>query len=323
MANKDVTLLQSNALTESRYNFSKIEKNCLYKIIQKIRHDYIEHPTTSTIEGYCNLRVFLPEDVLGCISGNTHKKEAHDALVSLRKRDVEIHFEDGGWINTGFINWCKYRPKMNGYEVEVSSEIMPYLVELARQYTSYRLTVAMALKSVYSQRFYELCCQYRNNIETDGIAGFHKTHKQLRELFCLENKYPKIPDFNSRVIKQAQTEIKAFYDSGQCDLWFDVKTKGRGYEQSYDFKIYTREQSERQKMAFDDIRKKWAYIHGRMSATFKHDKKFVERTMKALDYNPNLIEPVFHKIQKLEQQFRAEDLARLLRWVLEEDFGLS
>ena len=142
-------------------------------------------------------------------------------------------------------------------------------------------------------------------------------------MFCLEDKYSQNQDFNRKVIQKAQEELKAFYDSKDCDLWFDYIVKGRGKNQSYDFKIYTREQSGRQKIAFDDTRKKWAYIHGRMTATFKRDKKFVERTMKGLDFNPNLIEPVFIKIQKLEQQYRGQDFAKLLRWVLAEDFGLN
>ena len=322
MTNKNVTLVQANALTESRYDFSKIEKNCIYKIIEKVRHDYIESPTTETVEGFQNLHVTFGNEVVRDISGKDTKL-GHTALVGLRKRDVEISKPNGGWLNIGFINWSEYNPTTELYTVEVSYKILPYLVELARQYTSYSLTVAMALKSVYSQRFYELCCQYRNNVEKDGYPGFHKTQEQLRQMFCLEDKYQQNQDFNRKVIKKAQEEIKAFYDSGQCDLWFDVLTKGKGKAQSYDFKIYTREQSERQKMAFDDTRKKWTYIHSRMSATFKRDKKYVDRTMKALDYNPDLIEPVFHKIQKLEQQFRAEDLAKLLRWFLKEDFELA
>ena len=34
---KNTTLSQANALTESRYDFSKMEKNCIYKIIEKVR----------------------------------------------------------------------------------------------------------------------------------------------------------------------------------------------------------------------------------------------------------------------------------------------
>lgn len=320
---KNTTLSQANALTESRYDFSKMEKNCIYKIIEKVRHDYVEKPTTETAEGFQNLHVTFPASILGDIADKDHRKDAHNALVGLRKRDVEINRPDGGWFNTGFINWCEFDAVRATYTVEVSFKIMPYLVELAEQYTSYSITVAMALKSVYSQRFYELCCQYRNNIEKDGYAGFHKTQEQLRQMFCLEDKYSQNQDFNRKVIQKAQSELKAAYDTKDCDLWFDYIIKGRGKNQAYDFKIYTREQSEKQKIAFDDTRKKWAYIHGRMTATFKRDKKFVERTMKGLDFNPNLIEPLFNKIQKLEQQYRGQDFAKLLRWVLAEDFGLN
>lgn len=322
MSKQEITLSQANALTESRYDFTKIEKNCMFMIIEKVRRDYIEKPTSEN-NRFDNLHVKFPASVLGDITDKYHKKEAHEALTNLRKRDVEMNYANGSWTNTGFINWCKFHADQNTYEVEVSSEIMPFLVELAKRYTSYSLTVAMALKSVYSQRFYELCCQYRNNIEIDGLPGFHKTQEQLRQMFCLEDKYPKAPDFNTYVVRKAKDEIKSFYDANQCDLWFDYNIKGRGKNQSYDFKIYTRESSEAQKVKVDDLRKKWMYIQGRMSATFKRDKKFVERTMKALDFNPKLIEPVFAKVLKLESQFKAEELAKILRWVLREDFDLQ
>ena len=316
-------IVQSNALTESRYDFTKIEKNCIYKIIEKVRHDYVENPNADMVEEFDNMKVTFTSAVLGDITDSNHTRDAHDALVGLRKRDIDMVNSDGSWANVGLINWSKFNAKTKTYTVEVSSMIMPHLVELARQYTSYSITVAMALKSVYSQRFYELCCQYRNNIEVDGYAGFHKTQEQLRKMFCLEDKYLQNQDFNRNIIKKAQKEIKAFFDAGQCDLWFDVTIKGRGKAQSYDFKIYTREQSERQKVVIADIRQKWFYINGRMKASFKRDPKFVERTMKALEMNPNLIEPVFNKVLKMEANFKDQDLSKMLRWILREDFNLS
>ena len=39
---KDIALCQDNVLTESRYNFNRIEKNCLYKIIEQVRNEYVE-----------------------------------------------------------------------------------------------------------------------------------------------------------------------------------------------------------------------------------------------------------------------------------------
>ena len=281
---KEVTLLQANVLTESRYNFSRIEKNCLYKIIEKVRLDYIEQPNTQTIEGYHDMIVYLNPSVLENITDKAHRKQAHDALVSLRKRDVEIHWEDGSWLNCGFVNWCEYDAKNRVYKVEVSKRIMPYLVDLARYYTTYSLTVAITLKSTYSQRFYELCCQYQNWVEKDGTPGFHKTQSQLREMFCLEDKYPLNADFNRNVINKAKDELKATYEAGQCDLYFDVNIKGRGKNMHYDFKIRTKEQSEAQKKAFEDIRQRWLYIQQELMAIYPKDPKFVQRIMKELDF---------------------------------------
>lgn len=319
---KDVTLVQDNVLTESRYNFNRIEKNCLYKIIEQVRNEYVEGSAKEN-GGFRNMYVHLASNVLEEIADKAHRKQAQEALVRLRKRDIEIWKEDGSWFDCGFINWCEYNAKTDTYLVEVSYRIMPYLVELAKQYTAYSLTIAIALKSIYSQRFYELCCQYRNRIEKDGIAGFHKTQQQLREMFCLEDKYPNSNDFNKRVIKKAKDELKASYDEKQCDLYFDVNIKGRGSEMCYDFKIHTREQSERQKQVFEDCRKKWIYIQQELLSIYKRDPKFVQRVMKQLDFNPNLIDPFLGKLMKVKQELKGADLAKLLRFILKEDFNLD
>lgn len=323
MSNDNTLLVQANALTESRYTFSKMEKNCIYKIIEKVRHDYIEHPTTATVEGFSNLQVTFPSPVLSDIADKDHRREAHEALVNLRKRDVEMQKPDGSWLNTGFINWCEFNAEKQTYTVEVSFKIMPYLVELARQYTSYSITVAMALKSVYSQRFYELCCQYRNNLEADGFPGFHKTQEQLRQMFCLEAKYEQNQDFNRKVILKARDEIKAMYDDNQCDLYFDVHIKGRGKSVTYDFKIITRQQSERQKELLKDAQRTWRDLNGKMLHLFPRDRKFVERTMTAVALDANLMATVPAKFAKLESKFKGAELAKIVRWVLKEDFGLD
>lgn len=141
-------------------------------------------------------------------------------------------------------------------------------------------------------------------------------------MFCLENKYKDNQDFNRRVVNKAQAELKSMYESKQCDLYFDVNIKGRGKYMCYDFKIYTREKTTQQQAAFDDIRKKWLYIQRQTSAIFKKDPKFVQRICKELDFNPNLIDPVFDKLQRLEGEYKGSELAKILRYVLKADFSL-
>lgn len=316
-----ITLCQSNVLTESRYNFSRIEKNCLYKIIEKVRHDYVEGSMQKDL--FENMYVNIGSSDLADITDEDHTKQAMDALRSLHRRTIDIEDAEGNWLLCGFINYAKKNAKTKTYEVEVSKEIMPYLVELARNFTAYSLTVAMALKGKYSQRFYELCCQYRNRIEKDGFAGFHKTQAQLREMFCLEDKYPLNPLFNQRVLESARKELKEMFDKGQCDLYFDVNIKGRGKKMCYDFKIITKDQEERQKLMYKEVRDKWVYIYGQLAVIFKKDPKYVERVSKTIEFKADLISPVFEKIQKLKREFSGADLAKLLRYILKEDFELQ
>ena len=317
----EITLCQSNMLTESRYSFSRIEKKCIYLVISKVRRDYVEGTMQKDL--FDNMRVEINASDLALIADESHTKHAKDALRALRHRDIEMEDEEGNWLNTGFITMAKYTAKTNKFLVEVSSEIMPHLVELARKFTAYSLTVAMTLKGKYSQRFYELCCQYRNRIEKDGFAGFHKTQQQLREMFCLEDTYPLNALFNQRVIESARTELKELYDNNQCDLYFDVNIKGRGKSMCYDFKIRTREGEQARQMEFEDARKKWAFIYGTLQALFRKDPKYVEKIAKQVEFHVELITPVFEKIQKLKNEYPSKDLAKLLRYILKEDFGLS
>ncbi|MBQ2457970.1 MAG: replication initiation protein [Bacteroidaceae bacterium] len=317
----EIILCQSNMLTESRYSFSRIEKKCIYLVINKVRQDYVEGTMQKDL--FDNMRVEINSSDLALIAGEDNTKHAKDALRALRHRDIEMEDEEGNWLNTGFITMAKYTAKTNTFLVEVSSEIMPHLVELARKFTAYNLTVAMTLKGKYSQRFYELCCQYRNRIEKDGYAGFHKTQQQLRDMFCIENKYAQNSLFNEYVIESARQELKEMYDNNQCDLYFDVNIKGRGKSMCYDFKIRTREGEEARKIKFEDTRKKWTFIYGTLQGLFGKDPKYVERIAKQTEFHAELITPIFEKIQKLKDEYPKKDLAKLLRYILKEDFGLK
>jgi plasmid replication initiation protein len=71
-------------------------------------------------------------------------------LKSLRLRSFEWDngldeaHEDYEWLEVGFINWSKI--KKGVAEVQISNVLMPFLVELSSQFTTYSLSVAMSLK---------------------------------------------------------------------------------------------------------------------------------------------------------------------------------
>lgn len=199
---------------------------------------------------------------------------------------------------------------------------MPYLVELARQYTTYSLTVAITLKSVYSQRFYELCCQYRNRIENDGLAGFHKTQQQLRTMFCLEDKYQTNKDFNKMLFNEHKQNSKPATTKAMRFVLWREHQRARFWNVLRFQNTHPRAKRTAETSLWR-LSEKWIYIQQELLSIYKRDPKFVQRVMKQLDFHPNLIDPVLGKLMKAKQELKGADLAKLLRFILKEDFNLD
>ena len=210
---RDIVLSQDNALTTARYKFDLIEKRALYSIIRNIRAQYIENENGRR-DLFDDLIITIHEEELKKCGDNTKMQNIYDALKRLRNRDIEINNEKM-WLSIGFVNYVKHIKNKSYFEVQVSKEVLPYYVELAQNFTSYSMTVAIALKSTFTQRFYELCCQYQNK------GFFFYAVNALREMFMLENKYPRSFDFKEWVLETPAKELKNLYDAGQCDLYFD------------------------------------------------------------------------------------------------------
>lgn len=310
---KHEIISQSNALTQSRYDFSPTEKNVLYRIIQKVRHDYIEG--TMQRDLWENFYVTINASDLAQIADEAHTKRAREALKKLRIRDIEMEDEEGNWFVCGFINYAQYDAKSKTYEVEVSKLIMPHLVELASCFTTYSLTVAISLKSKYSQRFYEFCCQYRNR------HAFFLDQSKLREMMKLGDKYTQNQDIKRKVIEVAYNELKEAYENKQSDLYFEFSIEGRGQNVRYNFKVMP--DNREQQIDFEETKKKIDYIYRKALAIFKKDPKFCDRLLKAITFKPDKVQPVFDKLTKLEKDYSGADLAKILRYILKEDFEIK
>ena len=317
MEKKNEIISQSNALTSSRYNFSPTEKNVIYHIIKKVRQDYIEG--TMQRDLWDNMYVTIDSSDLSRIADTDHTERARKALRDLRHKDIEIEDEEGNWLNVGFINYAKYKSKQKVYEIEVSKEIMPHLVELAKNFTSYSLTVAISLKSRYSQRFYEWAHQYLGK----NSGTFFLDIEDLCEMLKLGVGYKLKADIKRRVLDVAMKELKDLYDNGGCELWLEYYEQGRGAKTRFFFKIHTREEAAKQQEAIADLRKMSLYIYQANNRIFRKDPKFRERIQKAIEFDPKKIRPIFDKLTKLEKDVKVADLPALWRYILKNDFEIK
>ena len=214
--------------------------------------------------------------------------------------------------------------KTKTYEVEVSKEILPYLVDLSRKYfTTYNLCVAISLRHVSSQRFYELCNQYKNK------AGqrFFLNVDELRQMLLIVDKYESDYKMRVKVFDVAQKELKELYDKGECDLWFEYEPDegskvGKKYNR-YWFTIHTNESEKKQAESIKQTQQQALYIYKVALSVFKRDKKFCQRIYTYMNMNPDKVQPIFDKVTRLEKDYKGTDLAKILRYVINNDFEVK
>lgn len=312
---------QDNALTQSRRSLDMIEQRCLYQIIWKVRHDYVEKGDVQR-DLWENMHITLTPKQLGEVAGEKHRAAAYYSLRKLREKSVEVE-NDKEWFVVGLINYARFNRSTGLYEVEVSQLLMPYLVELANQFTAFQLSAVMAMKSKYSQRLFEICCQYR------GMQNkrFFLEIEHIRDILQLDNKYRLYTDLRMKVLDVAQKEIKELFDQNRCDLWFeyieDEETKKRKAYTRIWFQIHDKEGDAQREKDLKEMFHQQLWIQNFVAKTIKKDKKYLDRVKTALIRNPDLIKPIFDRLTRLEKDEEKASHAPLTRYILKTDYKIT
>ena len=125
----------------------------------------------------------------------------------------------------------------------MSPEVMPYLINLTKGFTKFNARTALSLKSKYTQKFYELCCEYSGDFRYQRANPDDRAFKKnvlpvhietLRRLFGIDDqidertgkikvkgKYANFTNFKRNVVSVAQEELYELYHSGNSEVWFD------------------------------------------------------------------------------------------------------
>lgn len=222
----DATLIQDNRITSARYELTLLEKRILYVLIKDIRNRYVSKKDVNTTL-FDDMVIHISSTSLLSQIKETNPKSVKNALRKLNSRVFECdngipeEHPDHEWLVVNFINYGKWK-RGGSIEFQVSREILPFFVELTQRFTEYSLVVAMSLKSKWSQRFYEICCQWKN------AGGTILSLEDLRKQFGLIDKYVKYNTLKKRVVDSAYTELKELYKKGESDVYFEYSELKNG-----------------------------------------------------------------------------------------------
>jgi plasmid replication initiation protein len=215
--NKTALIVKSNALIETSYRLTLIEQRVLLACISQVRRDEV-------LTDQIMYSVSAQEVSELCGSDpKTAYRDLKAAALKLKRREVRITQEANGkgrLKKTLIASWVQSITYSGGdgiVRLRFNHDILPYLSELNRCFTSYNLKNIVRMSSTYGVRIYELLVQWGEHGERDLSISW------LREALQLEGKYKEIGDFKRRVLDPAIKDLNK-----NSDLWVKVTQRKTG-----------------------------------------------------------------------------------------------
>jgi plasmid replication initiation protein len=215
---KNSLVVKSNALIETSYRLTTNEQRIVLACISQIRRD--EQITDQK-------KYSVSAQEISSLCGANIKTAYRDlkvAALKLKRREVRISQEANGYgkrkktLVTGWVQSIEYSDGDGVVSLRFNHDILPYLSELNKNFTSYKLKNVVKMSSSYGTRIYELLVQW------GGLEEREISMEKLRKILLLEDKYKPISNFKARVLAPA---IKDINENSDLSVTYTQKKKGR------------------------------------------------------------------------------------------------
>lgn len=222
--NKD--LVQSFKMTTIRNGFGIYGQRTIIRLIQASQQ-YLQGKQIGDCETYKidknlwgDVQIQFPLNYLLAPGDESNHMEARKQLKKLLTTPLEYETPNGDWVAITLISRVVFAKSTGEAIIKVQPEIWEAIMDFSKGFRRFELDKALALRSAYSVRLYEL------------LSGQEKplSYKleDLKKMLGVEKKYPRPVDFVKRVITPAKDELDAV-----APYSFDFKTilerkSGRG-----------------------------------------------------------------------------------------------
>jgi plasmid replication initiation protein len=201
---KNYLVTKANTLITANYDLSLQEQKLILTLASMVQ------PTDEEFKEYeFKIKDFM--ELLG-IETQTKYTEIPKMTKELMKKVFEIR-EGKDIIQLSWLSSARYKTGEGLVILKFDSSLKPYMLQLKKLYTSYKLENILSLKSKYSLRLFEILKsnEYKNiwNVELEEL-------KKL--LGATEKSYSIYQNVKNRIILQAQKELKE-----KTDISFDFE----------------------------------------------------------------------------------------------------
>lgn len=207
MDNQDKTLIQSYKFTTVRNNIGIYGQRLLLRIVEAVQEE-MEGLTFKNGKDVRKIDVKTETNLFG-------EKEFTMPLSSIMKSEnltqsvkddiralafSAFDYEDGDtWITAPFFAEVEIKKGTRVLRAVMRPIVWEALMDYSKGFRKFSLDKAMAFKSAYSLRFYQLM-----SLQTEPISY---SLDELRKMFALEHRYQKTKDFIKNTIVKAKEEL--------------------------------------------------------------------------------------------------------------------
>lgn len=198
---KNNLVAKSNDLIVASYELTRNEQRLLLACISQIN----SQPNASEITMQDEF-VVTTEQMKQLYKDSSKDNVYRDLNVvanNLFEREVKIALPDNEMLRTRFVSSVLFQPEKSQITVTFAQKILPYLTQLKKNFTRYRLADTVELTSIYAIRLYEMvvCWQGQNRwSETVDLGEF-------RYMMGCVGKYKQFGQLRQSVIEKAVEQI--------------------------------------------------------------------------------------------------------------------
>lgn len=202
-------ITKSNILIEANYKLTVTEQKIILYLVSKIRQEDTDfHMYTLPIKTFYELLGYT-----GYPKYSEMKKITKDLMSKVLEIREEKKLKQLSWLS-----YVEYNENEGSVNLSFDPRLKPYLLELKREFTSYKLKNVMELKSGYSIRIFEVLKKWQ------GIKQVKIDLDTLRKQVGADNKYIEYHNFKKKVLNVAFKEINEKTD---INFRFTEIKKGR------------------------------------------------------------------------------------------------
>ena len=201
-------IIQPNAITSARYEYSQMQKDFMYHLIDKM-NTYMTKDYNLIKDLFGNLVIEM--DLRDIVKSGNYTPMV-DAIKDLQKKPISYNYnrENSTYeVTTSLIATLIHKKGTGKILIKTTEESLPVISYIGSGFTSFNKVIALSLPSYYAKRMYELCCRWKDK------GFFRTTIKEFRKMMMIEDKFLKHSDLEKHVLRLSEKIL-----TEQADLTF-------------------------------------------------------------------------------------------------------